>query len=218
MKNKYFIIAQNGIENKFNRAIIQHKYYAEDVRPDLTYEICSNYDSKAVYKSIKSLINRASKEGLTKAQRNLLFERLIKRHKRLVHLYIDYLRECKYDEIRPFKGKIEYCFFDESELGAYAGYYPIDATEDDTETINRIELRYKERIEEVKQFLIFEIPNLKEDYAERELLTDTSLRFKHVYNELKGSSELSFILKTPNLFARIINDPKFLENEVLPGF
>ena len=104
MKNKYFIFSQNRIKKYFKRAVIRYEYYAKDARPDLTYEICSHYEYEVVYNSIIRLIKKATYGGLTKEQRNVLFERLIKRHKRLVHLYIDYLRECECNEIQPFKG------------------------------------------------------------------------------------------------------------------
>ena len=110
------------------------------------------------------------------------------------------------------KGGIEYEYFDDSELGAYAGYYPIDATSDDTESINRIKSRYEKRIEDVRKFLTFEIPDLKEDSELRDKLADTALRFKQVYNELKNSNDLSFLIKNPKLFSVIFNDPKFLDD------
>lgn len=216
MQNKYFVLKQFFINSKFKKAEAEIRQipYVEDISWQ-TYDVCAKYDYEYVYNSIQWLIKIAIKDGLTSEQRKVLFESIIKKHKRLTYLYIDYLKECQYKEIEPYQGSIEYEYFEESELGSYAGYYPVDSSDDDTETINRIKERYKKRIENIKEYLVFEIPHLREDTFPRELLIDTSSRLKQIWEELSKSQELSFILKTPKLFGAILKDPKCLYDEDL---
>ncbi|WP_297071224.1 hypothetical protein [uncultured Duncaniella sp.] len=87
------------------------------------------YNVQGAYLVIVDLYKLAKEEGLTEEQRQLFFQ-IIKKHNEFTRGSLAAIS----DKISQLKVKDEY--FDESELGAYAGYYSLGFNENESEIEN----------------------------------------------------------------------------------
>lgn len=114
----------NALSKKVHK--IQNPNYENKWDIEYFYQ---GYNVQGAYLVIVDFYKLAKEEGLTEEQRQLFFK-IIKKHNEFTRGSLASIS----DKISQLKGKDEY--FDESELGAYAGYYSLGFNENESEIEN----------------------------------------------------------------------------------
>lgn len=109
---------------------IANPYYENDSDEEYLYE---GYEAKEALSKIKQIYELAKTNGLTEEQRTSFFD-MVKNHNKAIRRMIFSI------QLRNgYANQSEKVYFDESELGAYAGWYSLgDDREDDEDFTKRI--------------------------------------------------------------------------------
>lgn len=133
----------------------------------------SNYDVKAAYAIVMELYTLAKKDGLTEEQRSFFFD-MIKKHNQGTHRMLYSISA----EHSASKSE-EKVYFDESELGSYAGYYSLGSDNSDESSENNNFYRYSKCLFSIKG------EHLIEDKTNRVTLEETRIKWNRVLPVIK---------------------------------
>lgn len=161
---------------------IANPYYENDWDEEYLYE---GYKAKEALSEIKQIYELAKTNGLTEEQRTSFFD-MVKNHNKAIRRMIFSI------QLRNgYSNQSEKVYFDESELGAYAGWYSLgDDREEDEDFTKRISYQITSL-----NNCIFSIKgeHIKADKAQRISLKQTIQKWKEFENYVFDDTILPYI-------------------------
>lgn len=151
---------------------ISNPYFHNDSDDEYIYE--GYYPAKGLY-YIKKIYHIAKEEGFTEEQREKFFN-AIKTHNQSNRKMIGSI------SIKISSKREDKVYFDESELGAYAGYYSLEENEDQDSVgyLKKLQIEYR------NYFFSLEGEHIKSDTIKRIPLRETMVRWKMLYKSLEN--------------------------------